>query len=59
MNAELAKTGLYNVLVQKRITTLADIRIKAAHGDSAGFKDDDVKGMISEVERFVSDYPTA
>jgi hypothetical protein len=59
MNADLAKAGLYDKLVQKRVTMLADIRNKAAHGDSAGFDDDDVKGMIADVERFGSDYPTA
>ena len=58
MNADLAKAGLYDKLVQKRVTVLADIRNKAAHGDTAGFNDDDVKGMITDVERFVSDYPT-
>jgi len=59
MNADLAKAGLYDKLVQKRVTMLADIRNKAAHGDTGGFNDDDVKGMITDVERFVSDYPTA
>ena len=33
MNADLAKDGLYDKLVQKRITMLADIRNKAAHGE--------------------------
>jgi hypothetical protein len=59
MNADLAKAGVYNVLVQKRVTMLADIRNKAAHGDIAGFNDADVIDMITKVEQFVSDYPTA
>jgi hypothetical protein len=59
MNADLAKASLYDKLVQKRVTMLADIRNKAAHGETAGFNDDDAKSMIAEVERFVSDYPTA
>lgn len=59
MNADLAKAGLYDKLVQKRVTMLADIRNKAAHGETAGFKDADVSDMIAQVERFVSDYPTA
>ena len=58
MNADLAKAGFYNVLVQKRVTMLADIRNKAAHGDTASFTDADVTDMIAQVERFVSDYPT-
>ena len=58
MNADLAKGGLYDKLVQKRITMLADIRNNAAHGDTQGFSDDDVIDMIKQVERFVSDYPT-
>ena len=33
MNAGLAKQGVYNKLTQKRITALADIRNKAAHGE--------------------------
>jgi hypothetical protein len=59
MNADLAKDGLYNKLVLKQITALADIRNKAAHGETAGFTDDDVIDMIKRVERFLSDYPTA
>lgn len=58
MNADLAKDGLYDKLVQKRITMLADIRNKAAHGGTASFTDADVTDMIAQVERFVSDYPT-
>lgn len=57
MNADLAKAGLYDKLIQKRVTTLADIRNKAAHGETAGFKDADVSDMIAQLERFVSDYP--
>lgn len=32
MNADLAKAGVYNLLKQKQITALADLRNKAAHG---------------------------
>ncbi|WP_205987927.1 DUF4145 domain-containing protein [Pseudoalteromonas sp. MEBiC 03485] len=56
MNSELAKAGVYNKLQQKRITALADIRNSAAHGDWASFKNDEVEGMISDVERFLSYY---
>lgn len=54
MNADLAKAGQYNSLVQKRITALAAIRNSAAHGNSADFNDKDVLSMIEEVERLVA-----
>lgn len=56
MNVDLAKAGKYNVLVQKRITALADIRNRAAHGKWDEFTDHDVQSMIDEVERLVSDW---
>jgi hypothetical protein len=55
MNIELAKKGVYNILKQKRITALADIRNSAAHGKWDEFTPDDVKRMIEEVEQFMSD----
>jgi hypothetical protein len=55
MNADLAKTGLYNSLVQKRITALADLRNKAAHGHSDQFTEPDVTELINYVEGFVGD----
>ncbi|MDZ7919854.1 DUF4145 domain-containing protein [Rhodoferax sp.] len=55
MNADLAKAGRYNLLVQKRITALAGLRNSAAHGNASEFTKDDVSSMISEVERFVAD----
>lgn len=56
MNADLAKEGQYNSLVQKRITALAAIRNSAAHGSSADFNDKDVQAMIEEVERLVAEW---
>jgi hypothetical protein len=56
MNADLAKAGQYNALVQKRITALAAIRNSAAHGNETEFGKADVKAMIEEVERLVSDW---
>lgn len=57
MNADLCKAGLYTLLVQKRITALADIRNNAAHGHPEKFNRDDVDDMIRQVERFLADYP--
>ncbi len=54
MNADLAKAGAYNSLVQKRITALAAIRNSAAHGKPQDFTSDDVAAMIRDVERFVA-----
>jgi hypothetical protein len=54
MNADLAKAGQYNSLVQKRITALAAIRNSAAHGKSTDFDDAAVQSMIEEVERLVA-----
>jgi hypothetical protein len=56
MNADLAKAGAYTLLVQKRITGLAQIRNDAAHGKPDQFNDADARSMIAEVERFLADY---
>ena len=55
MNADLAKAGVYNLLKQKQITALADLRNKAAHG-LGGFSKEDVEGIIKDVRRFTADY---
>jgi hypothetical protein len=55
MNADLAKAGKYNSIVQKRITALAGIRNSAAHGNANEFTKEDIFSMIAEVERFVAD----
>lgn len=57
MNAELAKAGEYDVLVQKRITYLADIRNKAAHGLWDKFTSADSQELIHGVLRFLTDHP--
>ncbi len=54
MNSDLAKTGIYNKLQQKRITALADIRNSAAHGRSKEFSEDDVTNMIRDIEQFLA-----
>jgi hypothetical protein len=53
MNAELAKAGAYNVLIQKQITANADIRNKAAHGKWNEFTAGDVQTMIAQVSDFM------
>lgn len=59
MNSELAKKRLYNVLVQKRITWLADLRNKAAHGEWTEFDKTDVERLIPQIRDFVTDFGTA
>ena len=56
MNADLTKAGVYNLLIQKRITAMADIRNSAAHGHPDQFSPADVTDMISYVENFVSQH---
>ena len=56
MNVELAKAGIYNKLVQKKVTALADLRNKAAHGEWTEFTNKDVEDMIRDVRRFMEDY---
>jgi uncharacterized protein (UPF0332 family) len=56
MNVELAKAGIYTKLVQKKITHLADLRNKAAHGEWSEFTKEDVGDMIRDVRRFMEDY---
>ena len=51
MNADLAKAGVYNGIVQKRVTHLAAVRNAAAHGNDAEFKSYDVNAMIAEIEQ--------
>jgi len=55
MNADLAKNGAYNILAQKRITWLADLRNKAAHGEWTEFSSADVDTMLRQVRDFVTD----
>jgi hypothetical protein len=56
LNSSLAKAGVYDRLVQKRITALADIRNNADHGHANKFKPDDVDDMVKWSRRFLADY---
>jgi hypothetical protein len=56
MNADLAKAGVYNKLLQKQITALADIRNNAAHGHSNQFNEGDVTNMIRDVRNLVASW---
>ncbi|HWZ50192.1 MAG TPA: hypothetical protein VNW54_01890 [Granulicella sp.] len=56
MNADLVKQSVYNAIMAKRITALAAIRNSAAHGKPDEFNEGDVKSMIDDVERFLSQH---
>ena len=54
MNSELAKKGAYTKLLQKRITSLADIRNSAAHGKWNEFTQADVEAMVRDIRDFMA-----
>ncbi len=56
MNADLAKAGVYDKLVLKKVTWLADIRNKAAHGKWTEFTREDSEEMVKAVRNFVTEY---
>ena len=56
MNSDLVRSGAYNILVQKRITAIADIRNSAAHGNIERFSREDVSDMIIYVRRFLEEH---
>ena len=58
MNGELAKSGVYDKLIQKKITVMADIRNKAAHGKWDEFKEEDARELVEGVRRFLTEYFT-
>ena len=56
MNIELCKKNIYNMGMQKQITTWAHWRNKAAHGEWSEYNNEDVSDMIKGVTRFVAEY---
>jgi hypothetical protein len=56
MNADLAKQSVYNANMAKRITALAGIRNSGAHGKPEEFADGDVRAMIDDIARFLSQH---
>ncbi|MAT94982.1 MAG: DUF4145 domain-containing protein [Halioglobus sp.] len=55
MNADLSKTGAYNMAKQKQITAWAEIGNKAAHGEWSKYTEGDATAMVSGVEALVAD----
>jgi HEPN domain len=56
LNADLAKAGIYDKLIQKRIIALADIRNNADHGHFDKFRREDVEDMVKWVRSFTADF---
>ncbi|MCH7620904.1 MAG: hypothetical protein IH870_03300 [Chloroflexi bacterium] len=56
LNIELAKAGEYTLLTQKAITTHADVRNNADHGNYTQFQPSDVEDMIKWVRRFAEEH---
>ncbi len=56
LNSELARAGVYDKLIQKRITALADIRNNADHGHFDKFRKEDVEDMVKWIRSFAADY---
>ena len=56
LNIELARNDIYTALVQKQITTWADLRNKAMHGKFDKYDTDQVKQMLLFVQKFCADY---
>ncbi len=56
LNAELARANVYDKLIQKRVTAIADIRNNADHGHFDKFKREDVEDMVKWIRSFAADY---
>jgi len=56
LNIELAKDNAYSPLIQKQITTWANLRNDAAHGNYSEYDKDQVKQMLLFVQKFCLDY---
>jgi hypothetical protein len=54
LNAALASVGIYNRLVQKQITSWADLRNKAAHGHYDEYDRNQVEMMLLFTQDFCS-----
>jgi hypothetical protein len=56
MNIALAKDEAYGPLVQKQVTTWANLRNDAAHGHFERYDNEQVKQMLLFVQKFCADY---
>ena len=56
LNVAIAKNGTYNALVQKQITSWANLRNDAAHGNFSKYDDGHVRQMLLFVQKLCADY---
>lgn len=56
LNAELTKAGAYDKLIQKQVTSWANLRNDAAHGHYDKYDQSRVQMMLLFVQKFTSDY---
>jgi hypothetical protein len=56
LNVAIAKTGTYGPLVQKQITTWANLRNDAAHGNFSKYDAEQTRQMLLFVQKFCADY---
>ena len=56
LNISLAKKGVYNALVQKQITSWANLRNDAAHGHFDKYNSAQVQQMLLFVQKFCADH---
>ncbi len=56
LNVNLARANVYGPLVQKQVTTWADLRNSAAHGHYIKYDEGQVKQMLLFVQKFCSDH---
>ena len=56
LNVAVCKSGVYGPLVQKQVTSWANLRNDAAHGHFADYDPAQVKQMLLFVQKFCADY---
>jgi len=56
LNVAIAKTDTYDALVEKQVTTWADLRNNAAHVKFSKYDDGHVRQMLLFVHKFCADY---
>lgn len=56
LNQELYKSSIYDKLIQKQITSWADLRNKAAHGQFDSYDQKHVEFMLLFVQKFCSEF---
>ena len=55
MNVQLSKSGAYNALVKKQVTSWSNLRNDAAHGRYKEYDAEQVKQMMLFVQKFCAD----